>query len=102
VSTGTLGELKVLATVSPGSRGRNTLMVQVQDLTGEPLDGYAAPELSVRSSEVDLGQVVAVPIAAGTYAAEVVFPSAGTWEMQVSLRASEFDNPVTTVTVEIS
>jgi len=102
VSAGALGELKVLATAAPGNRGRNTLTLQVQDLAGEPLDGFAAPEVSVRSGQVDLGQVVAVPTAAGTYSAEVVFPSAGTWEVQVSLRRSEFDNPVTTLTVEIS
>lgn len=101
VATGRLGELTVLATISPGGRGPNTLTVQVQDASGEPLDGYAAPEVSLRSGDIDLGQVAVVPTAAGTYAAEVVFPSSGTWEVQVSLRETEFDNPVTTVTVEI-
>ena len=33
----------------------------------------------------------------GTYTADVVIPSPGTWRLQVSLRTSEFDNPVTTV-----
>lgn len=101
VVSGSLGELTVLATATPGARGRNTLTVQVQDAAGEPLDGFAAPEVSVRSGEVDLGQVAVVPTAAGTYAAEVVFPSAGTWEVQVSLRETEFDNPVTTLSVDV-
>ncbi len=102
VASGTLDDVKVLATLSPGARGRNTLQVQVQDPTGEPVDGFATPEVSVRSEDVDLGLVPLVPTAAGTYAADVVFPSAGTWEVQVSLRVSEFDNPVTTLTVDVS
>ena len=102
VTSGTLQEFKVLATLSPGARGPNTLSLQLQDLAGEPLDGFAAPEVSVRSGEVDLGQVPLVPTAAGTYAAEVVFPTSGTWEVQVSLRESEFANPVTTLTIEVT
>lgn len=103
VVTGRLEELRALATLSPGTRGPNTLTLQLQDLAGEPLDGFAAPEVSVRSaaSDVDLGRVPVVPTAAGTYAAEVVFPTSGTWEVQVSLRESEFANPVTTLSVEV-
>ncbi|WP_341926127.1 copper resistance protein CopC [Nocardioides psychrotolerans] len=103
VTTGSLEDFTVLATLSPGSRGPNTLSLQLQDLAGEPLDGFAAPEVSVRSAQadVDLGLVPVVPTAAGTYAAEVVFPTSGTWEVQVSLRESEFANPVTTLSVEV-
>ncbi|MCW2854045.1 MAG: hypothetical protein JWM84_3709, partial [Nocardioides sp.] len=102
VVTGSLGEAKVLATLDPGTRGQNTLTVQLQDLTGEPLDGIDVPEVAVRTDGVDLGQVPVVPTASGTYVADVVFPSSGTWEVQVSLREDEFDNPVTTLTVEVS
>jgi copper transport protein len=102
VSVGVLPDATVLATLAPGRRGPNTVTVQVQDETGEPLDGFAAPVLSVRGGAVDLGEVPVVPVAAGTYQADVVFPAPGTWELQVSLKASEFDNPVTTVEVEVS
>ncbi len=102
VSVGVVPDAKVLATIAPGRRGPNTVTVQVQDDAGEPLDGFAAPTLSVRGGDVDLGAVPVVPVAAGTYQAEVVFPAAGTWELQVSLKESEFDNPVTTVEVEVS
>lgn len=103
-------DLKVLATASPGTRGPNTVTIQVQDGTGEPVEGYAAPTLVVRSATaatdpggvgVDLGAVAVVPVAAGTYSAEVVLPTPGTWVLQVGLRRSEFDNPVTPVEVEI-
>ncbi len=102
VVAATLQDFQVLATLSPGTRGPNTLSLQVQDLLGEPLDGFAAPEVSVRSGGVDLGRVPVVPTAAGTYEAEVVFPTSGTWEVQVSLRESELTNPVTTLTVEVA
>ena len=102
VSVGVVPDAKVLATLAPGRRGPNTVTVQVQDETGEPLDGFAAPTLAVRSDDVDLGAVPVVPVAAGTYQAQVVFPAPGTWELQVSLKESEFENPVTTVEVEVS
>jgi copper transport protein len=38
---------------------------------------------------------------AGTYAAEAVIPSPGEWRVQVSLRASEFENPVVTLAFEV-
>lgn len=101
VSAALAGRTKVLATLSPGHIGPNTLTVQIQDESGEPLEGYAAPTISVSSPTVDLGQVTINPIASGTYAAKVVLPQAGTWTVEVSLRATEFDNPVTDVDVRV-
>ena len=69
--------------------------MQVQDLSGEPVDLHARPEVSLRSADVDLGTVPIVPTGAGTYVAEITFPTAGEWEIQVSLRVDEFENPVT-------
>jgi copper transport protein len=102
VVTGSLGEVRVLATLDPGTRGPNTLTLQLQDLTGEPLDGFAAPEVAVRSERVDLGLVPVLPTASGTYVADVVFPASGAWEVQVSLRENEFGNPVTTLRLQVS
>jgi copper transport protein len=101
VESAPVGDFQALVTLAPGSRGPNTLMLQIQDRAGEPLDLYAAPEVSVQSSTVDLGSVDLVPVGAGTYSASVVFPSPGTWEVAVSLRATEFDNPVAVVEVEV-
>ena len=83
------------------SVGANTVTVQIQDQAGDPVDTFAAPEVSLASDEVDLGVVPVTPVGAGTYAAEAVIPSAGTWRVQVSLKASEFDNPVVTLTFEV-
>ena len=94
---------KVLATMDPQTSGPTTVTVQVQDQSGEPVDGFTAPTVSLATQDgsVDLGQQPVVPTAAGTYVVETVLPTPGTWEVQVSLRASEFDNPVTTVEFEV-
>lgn len=95
---------KVLATMQPRTTGPTTITVQVQDAAGEPVDGFAEPVVSVASADgaTDLGQQPVVPAAAGTFVVDTVIPSPGTWEVQVSLRASEFDNPVTIVRFEVS
>jgi copper transport protein len=94
-------DLQVLATLDSTEGRRRQLLVQVQDLSGEPVDLHARPEVSLRSADVDLGTVPIVPTGAGTYVAEVTFPAAGEWEIQVSLKIDEFDNPVTTLTVTV-
>ncbi len=107
VEVGVLGQetgTKVLATMAPRTTGPNTLVVQVQDQAGEPVDGYAEPAVSVSSVDgaVDLGEQAVVPTDAGTYLVQTVIPTPGTWRVQVSVRASEFDNPVTTIDFEVS
>ena len=101
VESGTLGDYRALITLDPGTRGPNTLSLQIQDQAGEPLDLFAAPEVSISDSSVDLGSLVLSPVGAGTYSAPVVFPSSGAWEAQVSLRETEFDNPVTIVDLDV-
>lgn len=102
VVTGAADDLRVLAVLDSGAGRQRRLSIQVQDETGEPLDLPAPPEVSLRSAEVDLGPVRVVPVASGTYEAAVTFPAPGEWEVQVSLRVGEFENPVTTLTVEVS
>ena len=101
VESAVVGDLRVLATMTPGERGPNTVTVQIQDQAGDPVDTFAAPEISVASTTVDLGIAPAVPVGAGTYSAEVTVPAPGEWRVQVSLRATEFDNPVVTLSFEV-
>ncbi len=99
VQTTQLGtDVKALATMTPARVGQNTVLVQLQDLSGEPFEPVRLPEISVRSDDFDLGQVTTSSVAAGTFRADVVLPAAGTWRVHVSLRLSEFDNPVAVVT----
>ena len=50
------------------------LLVQVQDLSGEPVDLRERPEVSLRTAGVDLGIVPVTPTGTGTFAATVTFP----------------------------
>lgn len=96
-------DLKVLAVLDAGSGLQRRLIVQVQDLgTSEPLDLYDAPAVALRNGEVDLGEVPVVPVGAGTYQADVVFPVGGTWQLQVSIREGEFTSPVTTMDLPVT
>ncbi|WP_236666294.1 copper resistance CopC/CopD family protein [Nocardioides baculatus] len=102
VEAATIGDdLRVLAVMDPRRTGTNTLLVQVQDAAGDPYDPPTAPTVEVRSDELDLGAVAVRSIAAGTYRGELVVPRVGEWDVQVSIRLSRFDNPVTTVTLTI-
>jgi copper transport protein len=101
VARAVVDDLRVLA-VLDGTPGRQRqLLVQVQDLAGEPVELRERPEVSLRSDDVDLGTVPVTPTGAGTFLATVTFPEPGKWEVQVSLRIDEFTNPVTTLSVDV-
>jgi copper transport protein len=101
VRTTTLGDIEVRATLTPRTRGPNTITVQLRSAAGEPAEGVAPPVLRMSQGELRLGTIPVTPVVAGTYTAEVVLPTAGTWELQVSLRVSEFANPVSVLEFEV-
>ena len=89
-----LGDVKVEATVSPLTIGPNTVTIRLFDSAGAPTEFFEPPAARFSTDEVDLGTVPVTSEVAGTYTAQVVVPSPGTWRLQVSLRTSKFDNPV--------
>lgn len=97
--TGLTGQVRVYAVVEPGRVGSNEVLLQVQDLAGEPLEPFAAPTLVPVHGDLSLGEQGLQNIGSGTYAAKIVVPRPGTWELKVSVRLSEFDNPVIAVPV---
>ncbi|KQY47619.1 FixH family protein [Cellulomonas sp. Root137] len=97
VQTATLDDVELQARLAPLTAGPNAVTIELRDAAGEPFEGFDAPRARLASDQVDLGPVPLTNAGPGTYTAEVVLPSAGTWRLQVSLRTSEFDNPVTTV-----
>jgi copper transport protein len=101
VGAAALGDLKVLAVLDPRHTGSNTLLVQVQDSAGEPYEPPSNPVVELRTDGLDIGEVTLEPVGAGTYRGEVVLPRAGEWEVQVGLALSRFDNPVTTVRLDV-
>ncbi len=95
-------DLKVLATLTPAVVGQNTLLVQIQDLAGDPVEPGRFPEVSLRSDGLDLGKVRATSDGVGTFRGDVVLPAAGPWRLQVSVRLGEFENPVAVVTFNVT
>lgn len=102
VQDGSISDLEVFVLLSPRREGRTTLLVQLQDETGEPVVTDRAPDVQLRTSGLDLGSVPVQPTDAGTWSADVLLPQPGTWEVQVGLRLSRFENPVTTVRFEVA
>jgi len=97
VETATLGEVRAQATVASPVTGPSSVTIELFDTGGEPTEGYAAPTASLSMDEIDLGDLALENVGPGVYTAQVVFPTAGAWDLQVSLRTSEFDNPVSSV-----
>ena len=57
VGTATAGDLRVLAVMDPRRTGSNTVLVQVQDASGEPYDPPVNPVVELRTDGLDLGAV---------------------------------------------
>jgi copper transport protein len=97
VRTTELGKIEARATVASPVTGRSAVTLELLGPDGQPTEGYAAPQVSLSSAALDLGAVTLQNVGPGVYSGEVVFPDAGRWELQVSLRTGEFDNPVASV-----
>jgi copper transport protein len=96
-----LGQISARIALDPPAVGPATLTITMTDALGEPAEGYEAPRLSLASDEVDLGAVEVASLGPGVYAGDVVLPTGGEWTVQVSMRTTEFDNPVRTVTFQV-
>ncbi|WP_144127056.1 copper resistance CopC/CopD family protein [Catellatospora sichuanensis] len=90
----TLGDIKVRASLTPLTRGSNTITLRLSSTAGEPTEGVAPPVVRLSTDGATLGAVPLTHVSAGFYTAQVLLPVSGTWRMQVSLRVSEFANPV--------
>lgn len=97
------GDARVSIVVVPARRGTNAIQVSVLEADGEPVDPIGAPVLRISLEEADIGpfERPLTPTAPGHWEASADLPLAGEWTMEVSVRLSEFTNPVvgTEVTV---
>jgi copper transport protein len=96
-----LGGIIADVSLAPLAVGPATVTITMTDPDGAPKEGYAAPRISLSTTDVDLGDIELANQGPGIYTGEVVLPTNGTWEAQVSLRTTEFDNPVKTVRFEV-
>ena len=96
-----LDDISADVALDPLGVGPATVTITMTDDAGEPAEGYEAPRLSLSTPGVDLGEVELRNLGPGIYAGDLVMPTSGTWKAQVSLRTSEFDNPVRTVRFDV-
>ncbi len=96
-----LDDISAEVVLEPLGVGPATLTLTMTDEAGQPAEGFEAPRMSLSTDGVDLGAVLLTNLGPGIYSGDVVLPTAGDWEVQVSLRTTEFDNPVRTVTFEV-
>lgn len=99
--TGRNGDVRVVLDLDPLAVGANTVLLQVQDAEGNPLEPVATPVLTAAADALALGEQTVENVDSGTYRATVVLPRTGTWTFAVSVRLSEFVNPVVAVTVPV-
>ena len=96
-----LDDISAEVVLEPLGVGPATLTLTMTDEAGQPAEGFEAPRMSLSTDGVDLGAVLLTNLGPGIYSGDVVLPTAGDWEVQVSLRTTEFDNPVRTVAFEV-
>jgi copper transport protein len=93
-----LGDAGTVTVEATRTEGRSVdLRVTLTDADGAPLRPFVAPTVSVSADDIDLGEVRLRRTARGAYRADVVIPTDGEWQAQVSVRTTEFDNPVAVV-----
>ncbi len=96
-----LDGISAMVTLDPPTVGPTTVTIEMTDDAGVPAEGHEAPRISLSAAGLDLGAVVLTNLGPGIYSGDVVIPVAGTWEARVSLRTTEFDNPVRTIRFDV-
>lgn len=96
---GTEGSVNLTVHQDPGQTVR--LDIELTDPDGAALAPYAPPTVTVGNGEIDLGEAKLVRRGKGSYRTSVTIPRDGEWRAQVSVRTSEFDNPVAVVPFEV-
>ena len=93
--------LRVVLRLEPMTVGANTVTVQLQDQSEDPIEPYAAPTVSFSHGSLDLGDQKLANIDSGTYRGKVILPKAGSWTASVTVRTGRFDSHVVPVRVTI-
>ncbi|MBS2939072.1 copper resistance protein CopC/CopD [Nocardioides sp. J2M5] len=101
-STAGVGDLRVLAVMSPQRPGANTLLVQVQDDAGDPVDLPAPPLVRLAGPGGQTEDVTVQTVGSGTWRAQVVVAAPGAWEVQVGLATSDREQERATVRLAVA
>lgn len=92
--SGELGDGQVTAVVDRAADGRAALEISATDADGRPVDPVADPGVRLLSDDLDLGPLPLEAAGPGAWTATTTLPVAGEWTLEVSVRVTEFENPV--------
>lgn len=99
-----IGAATLDAHVSPLRVGTNALEFTLRDVDGDAIDAVSEPDLRVFMPDPGIGPLspAVTQTGPGRYEAVLDLPLPGEWEISVSARLSRFDNPVATLSVEVT
>ncbi|MCU0260694.1 MAG: CopD family protein [Ilumatobacteraceae bacterium] len=95
---------RAVTTVDPVRVGANDLFVVVRSPDGQLLDPIEPIRVELRQPALAVGPITptAHELSTGTFHVPVELPLAGTWQLDVSVRVSEFDESTGTGSIEIA
>lgn len=98
-----LGDGQIMAHISPGRIGTNSVHLTLLDRDGQPLTPMSDPIVELSLPQAGVGPLAGSVVATGPgeYEADINLPLAGNWEMEVSVRISKFANPIAVIALEI-
>jgi copper transport protein len=90
--------------VAPARAGSNEIRLTLTDAAGQPLEPVETPTVELTEVEQGIGPLrpIVHPFGGGEYHVIADFPLAGTWEVEVDVRVSDFDAASASTTVEIA
>ncbi len=94
----------VAYTIAPGRAGTNELRLAFTDPAGQPLDPVEAPTVELTEPVLELGPLrpLVHPLDVGQYHVIAEVPLAGTWDMTIRVRVSEFEAATATTQLTIA
>ncbi|MET0578795.1 MAG: CopD family protein, partial [Ilumatobacteraceae bacterium] len=90
--------------VAPARAGSNEIRLMLLDAAGQPLDPVDTPTVELTEPTLQLGPLrpVVHVIGAGDFHVIADVPIAGSWELTIRVRVSDFDAATATTVVEIA
>ena len=90
--------------IAPARAGSNELRVSLVDAAGQPLEAVEPPTVELTEPQLGLGPLrpIVHPFGGGEYHVIAEIPLAGTWELSIRVRISDFEAASATTTVEIA
>ncbi len=99
----TNGAGNVSFAIAPARVGSNEIRVILSDPSGQPLEPVETPTVELTEAEQGVGPLrpIVHPFGPGEYHVIADFPLAGTWDVKINVRVSDFDAASASTTVEI-